>query len=283
MNKGKVTIDDWLPKKKDLLIVSVEANPYLNALFRDVVGPFDGKYWSSLQESEEWGTCNLDRLQNLPAEPPDKDMEFAAYRRKARERCRRLDTIRRVRTFQANKHRLLVVPGAVASTSGSVMDFHFSATSDDTASRFKLKSGALKVARQVISLRLDEILARVPERLVWDTLKIDVQGADVDALISTGSYIENFRCVLGEFQAKGNDSYEIPKDVILDPRPFLEKHGFVMAVRKPDHGAYQIWVNTRFHKELLAGDYMCQTYDMHGLNRESVNRAFGGKKPVAGS
>ena len=46
--------------------------------------------------------------------------------------------------------------------------------------------------------RMDTFLRFVPPTLVWDCMKIDIQGADADALISAGDYIEKFKCVVGE-------------------------------------------------------------------------------------
>ena len=36
-----------------------------------------------------------------------------------------------------------------------------------------------------------------PPLFLWDTLKIDIQGADVDALISAGNFVKNFLCIVG--------------------------------------------------------------------------------------
>lgn len=116
-------------------------------------------------------------------------------------------------------------------------------------------------------VRMDQILAHVPPpfdnkknkdsssslshqnktSFVWDTLKIDVQGADVDAMISVGPiFIKRFLCVVGEFSIK---EYTVPKDFPTDPVPFLVENGFV----KVFVGGNQIWLN-----KLLVEEYRQQ-------------------------
>lgn len=49
---------------------------------------------------------------------------------------------------------------------------------------------------------LSDVLKHVhppqPPHFLWDSMKIDVQGADVDAMVSAGDYLKNFICVVGK-------------------------------------------------------------------------------------
>ncbi len=51
-------------------------------------------------------------------------------------------------------------------------------------------------------IALSDVLVHVappePPLFMWDTLKIDIQGSDVEALISAGDYLKNFVCVVGK-------------------------------------------------------------------------------------
>jgi hypothetical protein len=77
-------------------------------------------------------------------------------------------------------------------------------------------------------IALSDILSHIappePPLFMWDTLKIDIQGADVEALITAGEYLKNFVCIVGEFQSY---HYQIPKDVPQDPVPILTAADFV--------------------------------------------------------
>lgn len=123
----------------------------------------------------------------------------------------------------------------------------------------------------VRSARMDKLLARVPPPLydstknipntpfqdrsnfqnnnstktsfVWDTFKVDIQGADVDAMISVGpDFIKRFLCVVGEFSIA---HYAVPKDYPTDPAPFLIENGFV----KVFSGGNSIWLNKMLVEE----------------------------------
>lgn len=100
-------------------------------------------------------------------------------------------------------------------------------------------------------VRLESILDHVPPPVfdivaprttpfIWDTLKVDVQGADVDAVHSVGaSYIKRFMCIVGEFET---GEYKVPAGFPIDPAPFLKENGFVKVHNQNN----QIWLNKLF-------------------------------------
>ena len=110
----------------------------------------------------------------------------------------------------------------------------------------------------VKTIQLSDILTFVPEpRLpdfVWDTLKVDVQGLDTDALISAGDFVDRFMCINGEFDSfhyqnedpegggKGKEKQDSKFET--DPTAFLTQHQFrrVHWTEAPD---CQIWLNAR--------------------------------------
>lgn len=105
----------------------------------------------------------------------------------------------------------------------------------------------------VKTMRLSDILMYVPDprfpNFVWDTLKLDVQGLDADALISAGDYVDRFMCVNGEFdsyhyQSEAEGEGREDSKYITDPASFLKQHQFrrVHWTEAPD---CQIWLNAR--------------------------------------
>lgn len=153
--------------------------------------------------------------------------------------------------FASIRQKTLVFRGAVGSKDGIALfnpGFGWENTSD-TGSLFGWDDKNKEAERMshvdkhlaVRFIRLDAILSHVPPpnpstSFYWDTLKIDVQGADVDAMESAGDFIKNFMCVVGEFQTA---HYKIPAGINVDPAPFLTKHGFKLVY----HNANQIWLN----------------------------------------
>ena len=116
------------------------------------------------------------------------------------------------------ENRCMMINGAVSSTPG-VAEFNTGVGRDangrgatDTASLFQFKDkGAKERASKwsstlVRKFRLDDLLSHVPkptDDFMWDTLKVDIQGGDVDALVSCGDYLKHFTCVIGEFDILG--------------------------------------------------------------------------------
>jgi hypothetical protein len=158
--------------------------------------------------------------------------------------------------FEGYRDRALVFHGAVGTKTGIVRfnpGYGFDNISD-TGSLFhwnaefreRERRRYVRYEQSVRMISIEQILQHVPlpnmtangtSSLIWDTLKIDVQGADVDALHSVGSeFIKHFLCVVGEFQI---DEYSIPKDFPIDPKPFLTKNGFQQVYQ----GQNQIWLN----------------------------------------
>ena len=156
--------------------------------------------------------------------------------------------------FEEIRKNTMVIQAAAASRPGVVKfnpGFGWSNVSD-TGSIFPFKDTKRESERQkylhshfaVRSPRLDTVLKHVPPRrgtaFVWDTLKLDVQGADVDALISSGDYVEQFMCVVGEFETL---HYETPVGLEINPAPFLKQHDFVCVYDV--YPGNSIWLNKK--------------------------------------
>ena len=158
--------------------------------------------------------------------------------------------------FLSIRPHTLVVNAAAGTKEGGLSHFNpgfgWSNTSD-TGSLFGWKDKNREAERMkyvkshllVRQLRLDSLLRHVPPprapKFVWDTLKLDIQGADVDALHSAGVLVDNFMCVVGEFDEL---YYTMPKDFPTDPVPFLTEHQF-----KRVHDMWpgnSIWLNRRY-------------------------------------
>ena len=93
-------VDDWLLHHNrygsSMFIIGVEANPFLVALFRRVVGPpAEGLYWRTINEAD------------LIDQRRGKANQFV-----------RSDTVRRARDYWHARDQVLLVNGAVASSPG---------------------------------------------------------------------------------------------------------------------------------------------------------------------
>ncbi len=156
--------------------------------------------------------------------------------------------------FSSIRDHTLVVHAAASSRPGVVKfnpGFGWDNVSD-TGSLFPFKDQKRESVRlkylnshvAVRCLRLDSILRHVPPPrsplFVWDTLKLDVQGADVDAMISAGDYVDHFMCVVGEFETL---HYSTPAGIPVDPAPFLKEHQFVIVYDV--YPGNSIWLNKR--------------------------------------
>lgn len=247
-NEGLVLVDDWLQFRPDTFAIGIEANPYLHALFELITTEkpwprgFEGHYWTPTNHS----------------------------------------AVARARAFRAASSRgqVLLVHAAVTTSAKRAMPFNlgFGWFDDgrlvpDVGSLFDFSDKAKREVQQsktVATLRLDDILAHVPPppTLIWDTLKIDVQGADIEALESAGRYLERFHCVIGEFRAK---HYKIPfvsgghQALAAD---LLTRTGFVMA-HHTSHN--QLWLNRR-HREAFADPKRNFTCAMRSFDRASSQR-----------
>jgi len=192
-------------------------------------------------------------------------------------------------TIKANTARTLII-NAAAGRGGGARDFNTGAKNDDTGSLF---SGDLSGSSPgaVPMVPLGDILQHVPLHLRWDVLKIDVQGADVEALLSAGKLVRRFACVVGEYDV---GEYEVPKTLATDPVPFLIENEFVMVVPRarsnqkgysPSVAALgrstsvvnSVWINTRAYERFKNRDYMCDVMGAQGvvLGRESSTNTKG--------
>jgi FkbM family methyltransferase len=160
--------------------------------------------------------------------------------------------------FDQIRPHTMVVHAAASTKNGGVVNFNpglgWKNNVSDTGSIFgfsnpkneKVRLSYLSAHQTVRNLRLDDFLKHVPPprntSFVWDTLKLDVQGADVDALHSVGDYVENFVCVVAEF---GIDEYIIPKGFPIDPGPFFKEHKFVLS-RDNNKRGNSIWMNPKY-------------------------------------
>lgn len=106
----------------------------------------------------------------------------------------------------------------------------------------------------VTQFRLQNLLKHLPaptddtqDGMLWDTLKLDIQGADADALISAGDYVDHFLCVIGEFAEYFPDDKMKKAEILqtmegmhmqVDAFGFLREHGFINVPRFHAHLPY---------------------------------------------
>lgn len=152
--------------------------------------------------------------------------------------------------FDPYRDREIVINGAVSRKKG-VAKFNPGIgwnNVSDTGSLFswsdpKRETERKKFKRSELTvelIRIDEILKHVPPpnppNFYWDTFKVDIQGSDVEAILTADSFIKNFVCVVGEFDY---NAYELPKDVMTDPSQILSGYNF----KKVYANVNEIWMN----------------------------------------
>lgn len=242
----------WLESSNDTFVVGFEANPALAALF----DAFSG---SSLG------------IDVFPASQGSADCTPPLSKR-----------------FGRVMHRGLVVHAAIADTDHMHIPFYGGgdtvtkkggAAHTDVGSVLEWKdaadhrAGQQQDVRLVPTVRLKTILERLPPppELIWDTLKVDIQGYDVEALYSAGELLQNFVCIVGEF---GGFAYKVPPGVRMDMRVPLRRAGFIPLSTVDGRSSYGNWINPRFRTQYLAApeEFHChRVYDgprgVHGFVR----------------
>ena len=136
-----------------------------------------------------------------------------------------------------------------------------------------------KLAPQQPSKKLEslivELLKFIPiptDNYSWDTFKVDIQGGDVDALVSAGKYLKYFTCVIGEFDV-GN--YQIPDGVQTNPTPILKAAGFVNT----NIVGRSVWINPKYKNQYLADPESFGCHRVHDVPA-SLNRLIAAFKKL---
>lgn len=146
------------------------------------------------------------------------------------------DTEKKRLVYRHHNDRALLVLGAVADDlTEKYVEFHpglgftnKNGHPSDVGSLMKItaeqeaKDSDIVVVRKI---RLEQVLKHIPPPhpgYVWDTLKVDIQGYDVEALYSAGPLLSYFTCVVGEFIL---GKYEASNNLRINPNIVLEKAG----------------------------------------------------------
>jgi hypothetical protein len=236
VNRG-TTVADFLTRIPTQFVIGVEANPFLWSMHTYTSSKYNVR-WS---RGKKFPYC--------------ASMDKEIYKQSS--------------VMELNRKRCLVINAAAASTPG-VTEFYIGYgweengnAPDDVGSMFDWKDPQRRATRKgrhvvVPKVRLDSILQFVPQHLVWDCLKIDIQGADTDALISAREYVQKFLCVVGEFDT---GAYSVPAGVVTDEHPFLIKHGFIEVKQTGSKNADGFWINTRYLDRFAKKEYSCFVYD----------------------
>jgi hypothetical protein len=187
------------------------------------------------------------------------------------------------------RDRVLILNVAAASTAG-VVQFNMGygwvdGAPDDVGSMYEWEDESMQKKGQgnqvsVYKMRLDALLRFVPPSLTWDCLKIDIQGADADALISAADFVDNFKCVVGEFDT---NAYKVPTGTVTDPAAFMKSHNFIDVERCNGSRKGSFWLNTRFLTNFKAKDYNCFVYDesrSHSAVLAAIARYEGAAAPL---
>ena len=264
-NKGRVTVNDWLEKQQNLFVICVEAIPALFTLFETMM--------ASETQIGDGGSGAGDGDTVVPYW---KLTKFHASQRALvyKKLCH-------------DEKRCMMINGAVSSTPG-VAEFNTGVGRDangkgatDTGSLFAFRNGGARErakkwsATLVRKFRLDELLKFIPiptDNYSWDTFKVDIQGGDVDALVSAGKYLKYFTCVIGEFDV---GSYQIPDGVQTNPTPILIAAGFVNT----NIVGRSVWINPKYKNQYLADPESFGCHRVHDVPA-SLNRLIAAFKKL---
>jgi hypothetical protein len=158
--------------------------------------------------------------------------------------------------FRPVSHRALLIPAAV-STKPGLATFNtgsgWEGNRSETGSLFgwsdkkkeKIRLRSLEYHQTVRLIKLSDILQHVPPphppHFLWDTLKVDAQGGDVDVIISAGDYLSNFICIVAELEY---GHYDVPADIPRDPAPFLSKYNYTKIAKVTNNEVRCAYVTT---------------------------------------
>ena len=264
-NKGRVTVNDWLEKQQNLFVICVEAIPALFTLFETMM--------ASETQIGDGGSGAGDGDTVVPYW---KLTKFHASQRALV-----------YKKFCHDEKRCMMINGAVSSTPG-VAEFNTGVGRDangqgatDTGSLFAFRNGGARErakkwsATLVRKFRLDELLKFIPiptDKYSWDTFKVDIQGGDVDALVSAGKYLKYFTCVIGEFDV---GSYQIPNGVQTNPTPILLAAGFINT----NIVGRSVWINPKYKNQYLADPESFGCHRVHDVPA-SLNRLIAAFKKL---
>ncbi len=82
-------------------------------------------------------------------------------------------------------------------------------------------------------------------------MKINIQGADEEALFSARKYRKNFICVVAELQDDNYDTPEEEKRLKEKVKQYLIKNGFKKVYHGEGLGSNQAWINLKYMHEYL--------------------------------
>ena len=232
----------FLEHTEGMFVISVEANPFVYTYI---------KHTSSPLNSLEY--CLF-------------DSESATQRCSASKRGR-------FKLWHENQHRALLLNAAAGPREEGFVNLHLGHGFNDphdgeerhrfAASDVSSVLGWEKQERvsreggrtaRVPFLPMKRLLSLVPARLAWDLLKVDAQGADGAAVISTGAFVRRFRCVIAEFET---NKYVATEEYPETAESFLVENGFAKVNKN-------FFVNLRFVEDFRAKNYFCEVGDMGG-------------------
>eukprot|EP00760_Papus_ankaliazontas_P019037 PhM_4_TR17843/c0_g1_i1/m.64991 len=237
----------WWASQPNTFVLGVEANPFSYAMMHYMADPrmasAPGNYWpqyrpgSSAAKEHPGPNCNASEV---------------AY-------C----TQRTWGHITDNYDKFLLV-NAAGYDEAQYMSFQMGvAGHPDTGSLYAFKQKKYQQAQSLgktnlAAIRVGDLLSYMPmvhpkssERLLYDTLKIDAQGADTSVLMGVGAHVAKFLCVIGEFDVS---AYSVRSKERVDVGRHLRRNGFA----KVDKNFY---VNAKQRSVFESGQYLCRATD----------------------
>lgn len=249
------TAKKWWQLKPDTFVLAIEANPFSYAMMKYNADPRmvsnPENYWpqyragSGAAKEHPGPNCNVSEI---------------SY-------C----TKRTWKHITQNFENFLLINAAGYDAPG-YMSFQMGVQGHpDTGSLYSFKqkkyaSAANLGTVNVPAIRVGDLLGYFPDdTVVWDTLKIDAQGADSSVLVGIGDSLSKFLCVIGEFDVS---AYNVKGKEHLDLKKYMSQRGF---------GAVdgRFFVNKRMKSVFQSGDYLCRATDEVRTKQQILNAIDG--------
>jgi len=259
-NRGHIT-GKWLESQNELFVIAFEANPQMYAYHKVI-------QWDLVTDGQSFASQFCQNLTSTAT----KDLKRAHLRNY------NLFAIKNAKLF--DERIMLINAAAGAPNTKGVAEF-FLRKSDSTGDSGTLRKFDDQISQVTIILPVSSILAKLPTRLQYDTLKVDALGAELQVLKGVGNHIMKFKCVIGEFGT-------IPREPgAEESKKHLKEYGFVSVppylwgegaetatdLHKNDEYEKRIYsverfdnrffINTAFVDEFIRGeDYWCRVADV---------------------
>jgi len=259
-NRGHISAK-WMEEQSSLFIIALEANPQLYAYHKVL-------QWDVDTEGQSFASQTCPNLTEVDSKEGK------------REHLRNYNLFA-VRNAKKIGKQLMLINAAAGSLDEKGIAEFFLRKSDTTGDSGTVRKFRDQIRQITLVLPLKNILNKVPVRMIYDTLKVDALGSELQVLEGVGNQIMKFKCVIGEFGT-------IPREPGTEQsKAFLKEYGFVSVppylwgegaddtsdkhkdseyerrIYSVDRFDNRFFINTAFAENFLRGEgYWCRVADV---------------------